>query len=87
MTQLHNMYTMESLEYGYLTCEQKRKSLILLILLKEKYHDYIKGRACADGRRQRKNIKKEDSISSTVALESLLLNAVINVRNWREIVV
>ena len=69
-TQLHKCGATDPLVYGSLTYGQKREALILLIFLKEKQGRLIKGGACADESWQRTNIKKEDTTSPSVAMES-----------------
>jgi hypothetical protein len=43
-----------------LTPEQKRKAIASLMFLTEKRNGDIKGRACADGRKQREDFSKQD---------------------------
>jgi hypothetical protein len=52
-----------------LSDEEKRMSL---------NYGVIKGRGCADGRKQRAFIEKEQASSPTVSLEALLLTCVID---------
>jgi hypothetical protein len=61
-----------------LSDEEKRMTLNYLIFLTEKRDCVIKGRGCADGRKQRAFIEKEQSSSLTVSLEALLLTCVID---------
>ena len=52
-------------------------------LIKEKRCGKIKGRASADGRPQRKYIKKEDSASPKVSMEAFLASLIIDAaENW-----
>ena len=53
-----------------LSKQQKRASLRMLALIKRKRSGEIKGRMVANGRKQRRYIKKEDVGSPTVHLES-----------------
>ena len=48
------------------------------MLLTEKRNGDIKGRACADGRKQRFTIKKEDADSPTVATESAFITVSVD---------
>ena len=59
----------------------------MLIFLKEKLYRLIKGRSCADRSRQITNIKMKDYTSTTVALDSLLLTAAIDVHEERDVLV
>ena len=61
-----------------MTSKQKTDALNLIKIVKEKRCGKIKGRAVADGRKQRKYIKKEDSTSPTIYLQSLLLSLMID---------
>ena len=45
----------------------------------------IKGRGCADGRKQRVYTSKEDARSPTVAIESLMLSCVIDAKENRDV--
>jgi hypothetical protein len=55
-------------------------------LIKEKRDSRIKGRTCANGSKQRKYLKEEETIASpTVALESLLTSLVIDVFEGRDV--
>jgi hypothetical protein len=47
----------------------------------------VKGRGCADGRKQRKYIAKEDASSPTVATESVFITAVIDAEEGRDVAV
>jgi Reverse transcriptase (RNA-dependent DNA polymerase) len=66
-----------------LTPEEKAKALAYLMFLKEKRTGKIKGRGCADGRKQRVYTAKEEASSPTVAIESILLTAVIDAKEGR----
>jgi hypothetical protein len=57
--------------------EQRGHVFEYLMYLKEKFDVRIKGRGCADGRKQRLWTDKRDSSSPTAALESLMITA-----NW-----
>lgn len=54
-------------------------------MVKQKRCGKIKGRACADGRKQRKYITKEQSTSPTMHLESLLLSLLIDAFEKRNV--
>jgi hypothetical protein len=68
-----------------LTRQQKYDALNLITMVKEKRCGKIKGRACADGRKQRKYISKEDVTSPTVQLESLMLSLLIDAQEGRDV--
>ena len=56
-------------------------------MVKKKRDESIKGRACADGRKQRLYIPKEEVTSPTVQLESLILTMLIDAQEGRDIAV
>ena len=57
------------------------------MFLKRKRCGKIKGRGCADGRKQRAYITKEDSTAPTVSTEAVFLMAVIDAMEGRNVVV
>ena len=59
---------------------QKKNALGYRMFLKQKRTGQIKGRGCADGRKQRLNTPKDAASSPTVATESVLLSCVINAK-------
>ncbi|MFN7263281.1 MAG: reverse transcriptase domain-containing protein, partial [Cyanobacteriota bacterium] len=69
-----------------LTKEQKKQALRYLMFLKEKRCGRIKGRGCADGRKQRLWKTREETSSPTVRTESVFLSAVIDACEEREVV-
>ena len=69
-----------------LTPEQKKKALGTIILIEEKKDGRIKGRAVADGRKQRGEFPKEDAASPTTSLESIILTSMIEAKEGRDIV-
>jgi hypothetical protein len=72
---------------GDLTARQKKSALESLMFLKEKRDGSIKGRACADGRKQREGSTKSDATSPTVSLESVLITATIDAFEKREVAI
>ena len=65
--------------------ENRRKALESLIFLTEKRDGQIKGRACANGSKQRQWMDKRTTTSPTVALESILLTCVIDAKEERDV--
>ena len=57
------------------------------MFLKHKRCGKIKGRGCADGRKQRAYITKEESTAPTVSTEAVFLTALIDVMEGRNVVV
>ena len=70
-----------------MTRQEKHEALESLMFLKKKRCGRIKGRTCADGRPQQKCIPKEDAASPTVSLEGVLLTAVVDAEEGRDIAV
>jgi hypothetical protein len=83
LKQLHDRRAMVPKAAHMLTREEKQRALRYLMYLKKKRCGRIKGRGCADGRKQRIYKTKEESSSPTVAIESLFLTAVIDAKEKR----
>ena len=58
-----------------------------LIFLTEKYDGIIKGQSCENGSIQQDWTTKEEVSSQTVALESVILTAVIKTNEKREVAI
>jgi hypothetical protein len=86
LTQLHNMATYTPMHKHELTREQRVQALSSLMFLTQKRDGRIKGRACANGSKQREYISKESATSPTVATDSLMITAAIDVIEMRDIV-
>ena len=56
----------------------KKVALQYLMFLKQNTFRKIKGRVCADSRKQREYLTKDDTIAPTVATESLFLTCLVN---------
>ena len=85
LKQLHDMLTFYPVFEASLTKQQKRDAIASLMFLKEKRDGQIKGRGCADGRKQRDNINKEDATSPTASNEALFLTALIAAMEGRDV--
>ena len=68
-----------------LTREEKRRALKYLMYLKQKRCGRIKGRGCADGRKQRLYKSKEETSAPTVAPEALFLTSIIDAQEKRKV--
>ena len=55
------------------------------MFLKQKRSRRIKGRGCADGRKQREFITKEESSAPTISTEALFLTCIIDALGKREV--
>ena len=87
MKQLHDRSCFRPIKVNDLTDKQRRAAMNSLIFLTEKRDGRIKGRTCADGSKQRTWMSKEDASSPTVALESVMLSAVIDAKEGRDVAV
>ncbi len=85
MQQLHNMDVVEPKRSNMLTQEERSRALNYLMFLKEKRSGKIKGRGCADGRKQRLYKTKEETSAPTVAIESLFLTCTIDAKERRTV--
>ena len=83
--QLEDMDTMEAIDPSKLTRQQRRDALELLTFIKMKRSGKLKSRACANGKKQRRYIKKENVTSPTIQLESLILSMVIDAFEGRDV--
>jgi hypothetical protein len=84
--QLHDRKTIRPRYAHELTMEEKRRALGYLMFLKEKRCGTIKGRGCAEGRKQRIYKTKEETSSPTVRTESLMLSCVIDTKEGRNVI-
>ena len=69
-----------------LTRKQKSEALRYLMYLNRKKTGRVKARGCADGRKQRTTMTKDEASSPTVA-ESVFLTSVVDAEEEREVVV
>jgi hypothetical protein len=66
-----------------LSTNQKKGALESLMFLKEKRDGTIKGRTCADGRKQRETAEPGAATPPTVSLESVLITSTIEAYEGR----
>ncbi len=85
LQQLHDRKVLEPKDADNLTQEEKKAALHYLMFLKKKRCGPIKGRRCADGRKQHVYTSKEDASSPTVAIEALMLSCVIDAKENRDV--
>ena len=83
--QLHTRKVAKPVDGNDLTTDQKRASLRYLMFLTKKRCGRIKARGCADGRKQRETTSKEDASSPTVSIEAVMLSAVIDAMEERDV--
>ena len=77
LSQLHMRNILEPQRPEELTTYEKAAALAYLMFLKEKRTGEIKGRRCADGRKQREYMSKEENSAPTVSIEAVMLSCVI----------
>ena len=70
-----------------MTPHEKKEALAYFMFLKRKHGGMIKGRGCADGRKQRAYTDKDEATSPTVATEAVFLTAVIAALEGRDVAV
>ena len=87
ITQLHERGVIRGVHKTSLTSNQLANALGYLMFLKRKRNGKIKGRGCADGRKQRLYIPREDAASPTVTTEAVFLTAIIDALEHREVAV
>jgi Reverse transcriptase (RNA-dependent DNA polymerase) len=85
LQQLVDREVMEPVHAGEMTPDKRSKALNYLMFLKEKRDGKVKGRGCADGRKQRVYIKKEYTSLPTVATEAVLLTCTIDAKEKRDV--
>ena len=85
LKQLHDKHVMEPLHGNQLTRKEKSAALQYLMFLKQKRSGKIKGRGCADGRKQRLYMDKDEVSSPTISTESLLLTCMIDAMEERDV--
>jgi hypothetical protein len=87
IAQLHDRKVMKPVHSRELTPEERREALAYLMILKRKRCGKVKGRGCADGRKQRRYTNQADVASPTVATEAVFLTAVIDALENRDVAV
>ena len=87
MQQLHDRKVMQPINRKDLSPSQKKEALGYLMFLKKKRCGTIKGRDCADGRKQRAYITKEESTSPTISTKAVFLTAMIDAWENRKVAV
>ena len=83
--QLRDLNTVAVMDPDTLSHTQKMQALELLTMVKKKRCGRVKGRVCANEKKQRKYIAKEDVTSPTVQLNSILLSLCIDAMEGRDV--
>ena len=84
LLQLHTREVVKPVHPSNMTREQRVRALAYLMFLKEKRCGTIKGRGCADGRKQRGWMNKDDTTSPTVSTTGLILSCMIDAKEQRD---
>ena len=87
MQQLHERTVFEPISAEELTTIERKRALESLIFLTEKRDGNVKGRTCANGSTQRGYILRDEAASPIVITESILLTAVIDAKEGRDVMV
>ena len=87
MKQLLDQKCFVPIKASTLTPTERKQIMESLLFLVEKHDGTMKGRHCANGSIQRSWISSENAASPTVATESVLLSAVINAEEGRDVAV
>jgi hypothetical protein len=85
MKQLHDRAVFKPIDVKSLTSSEKERAMESLIFLVEKRDGRIKERTCANGSTQRNWMEKEETASPTATTEAILLTAVIDAEEGRDV--
>jgi hypothetical protein len=85
LTQMHDMDVFCPVARELLTKEERTKALISLMFLKEKRDQSMKAQMCADGRKQRGDSTKQETMSPTVSTEAVFITTVIDNLEERDV--
>ncbi len=85
LTQMHDMDVFCPVVRELLTKEERTKALSSLMFLKEKRDQSVKARMCADGRKQRGDWTKQETMLPTVSTEAVFITAVIDAHEERDV--
>ena len=87
VNQLHQRGCFHPIDVNQLTPAEREKALESLIFLTEKRDGRAKARACADGRKQRLWMNKNEAASPTVLLESVMITSTIDAKENRDVAI
>jgi hypothetical protein len=85
MKQLHDLRCFQPVHRNTLNTTERKRALESLIFLVGKKDGTVKARHCANGSTQRDYMQREDVSSPTVSTESVLLTAVIEAQESRDV--
>lgn len=87
MQQIHDREVMIPRSPVSLNRAERRKALRYLMFLKKKRDGKVKGRGCADGRKQRLYIDKCDASSPTISTEAVFLIIMVAAKEERDVAI
>jgi len=85
MKQLEDRMVFYPIRVSQLTALERSRAMESLMFLVEKRDGRIKARFCANGSTQREYMEREDSASPTVMTDSILITAVIDAKQQRDV--
>ena len=85
LDQLHKRNCFTPIDVSQLTANEKRKAQEALMFLTEKRDHSCKGRMVYNGKPTREWLSREDAASPTVALESIMLTAIVDATEERDV--
>jgi hypothetical protein len=86
LTQMHDMNVFCPIEVESLTYDEKKKALLSLMFLNEKWASLVKARMCSDGQKQKDGTwSKQETTLLTVATESVFITAFINMHEGHDV--
>ena len=78
----------EAVDYVHTTAEERRQALEAVALINPKRSGVLKSRVCANGKKQRWFLRGDEDFSSpTAMLESIILTAIIDALEGRDVAV
>ena len=85
MDQLHRRNCFTPIDVATMTIKEKQKTVDALMFLGEKRDKSVKGRMVYNGKPTREWLSREDSTSPTAALESIMLTAIVDAKEGRDV--
>ena len=85
LDQLHKRNCFTPIDVSTLTADEKKKAVDALMFLTEKRDKTVKGRMVYNGKPTREWLSREDSASPTAALESIMLTAIVDAKEGRDV--
>jgi hypothetical protein len=85
MDQLHRRNCFTPVDVALMTPEERHKSVDALMFLAEKRNKSIKGRMVYNGKPTQEWLSREESTRPTAALESIVLTAIVDAKEDRDV--